>query len=214
MQARLGEVADARRRLDELTDRWPDRATDLVVLAEASVLAAEGATADAAKVLQDAATADAAAGRVTAEAVTRHQVARLGFPELVADRLAELAAGSDSPLLHARAAYAGGLAAGDAAQLSAAGEAFAGFGAHLLAAEAFRDAARLLRAAGRSRPAAAATARAAAMLQRCESGRSPAALGPEIPGRLGRREREVAVLAAAGTPAARSPGGWACPPAR
>ena len=75
---------------------------------------------------------------------------------------------------------------------------FERLGAGLLAAEAASEAGEAFRAAGDGRAASALGVRAAALAARCEGARTPALSVPVVVSPLTRRERDVALLAAAG----------------
>lgn len=136
------------------------------------------------------------AGQIVTESFLLHELVRLGG-EPQAQRLAELAAIAESPLVHARAAFALGLAAEDAPALAFAGEQFAALGAHLAAAEAFAAAEAR---AGRGRSAAGYGARAAQLRDLCEGAITPLLGGPAqgALAQLSTREHEVAAMAADG----------------
>ena len=80
--------------------------------------------------------------------------------------------------------------------LRRAAESFVTIGAHLLAAEAFADAARAFRWHGSPRDASRAIERCHALASRCEGAATPALLLGDTPVVLTTRERDVAVLAA------------------
>ena len=169
-------------------------------IARVWVLVAEGDMEGARTSALGLADRHAEAGWPIEAARALHAVARLGRPEGIADRLSELATTTDAPILPLCATHARGLADDDASSLRTAGEGFAALGCWLLAAEAFTAAAVTLRAGGRAASARAAGARAAALLARCEGARTPTLTGVEAGASLTRRERDVALLAAHGTP--------------
>jgi ATP/maltotriose-dependent transcriptional regulator MalT len=169
-------------------------------IARVWVLVAEGDMQGARTAALELADQQRDAGRPIEAARALHAVARLGRPVGIAARLSELAAVTDAKILPLYVTHARGLADNDAASLRAAGEGFEALGCLLLAAEAFTAAAVALRAVGRAASARAAGARAAALLARCEGARTPGLAGVEAAASLTRRERDVAVLAAHGTP--------------
>ena len=127
-----------------------------------------------------------------------HEAIRLGEHGLH-PRLRTLAAEVDGTLPMVRADHARALADQDAGGLDAVGDRFEEMGALLLAAEAFTEAARLYRPRGLARASAAAQRRADALLARCPGARTPVVAGAVATGDvLTGREREIAVLAAAG----------------
>lgn len=147
-------------------------------------------------VRQAAAAADLAmaSGQFTVEAAARYDVARLGDPKAVHRRLAELTEVVQGPLVPAMAGAATALAHSDAGALDQATAIFAGLGCELLAAETATAASVLHRRAGRAFRADQAAARAA---------EGPDAATPLLQFAtaligLTRRERDVALLAAAG----------------
>ena len=94
-----------------------------------------GKTASGIDLLTDALEELAAAGNVQQEAVVLFDLGRLGATGHL-HRMQDVAAASDSPLVHAFALHVEGLATGDVDQLAGAGEQFATMGAALFAAEA------------------------------------------------------------------------------
>lgn len=127
-----------------------------------------------------------------------HDLARLGRPEVGAARLAEAAGRVEGVLSAARVAHVEGLVARDPLLLLDASLRFEEIGADLVAAECAADAAVLLRQAGSSREATAATRRSAVILDRCEGARSPAVHDGVLRSVLTPAEREAALLAANG----------------
>ena len=93
------------------------------------------------RILLAAAETGAAAGYFTTEAMLLHDVARLGDPGAVVDRLAELAERGEGQLVVAYADHAAAAAGGRPDALAAAVDRFEGLGALLLAAEAATEAA-------------------------------------------------------------------------
>jgi DNA-binding CsgD family transcriptional regulator len=128
-----------------------------------------------------------------------HELCRLGDPVTAAPQLAALADRVDGPFAAIAAEHAAALVAGDGAALLAVAERFAEQGARLLAVEAADAAAAAHRAAGRQASAAAAAARAGLWLTDCEGARPPTMLATPAAVDLTPREREIALLAAAGS---------------
>ncbi|MEU4538949.1 LuxR family transcriptional regulator [Streptosporangium sp. NPDC023825] len=123
-----------------------------------------------------------------------HDVVRLGTPELVVDRLGELAGrvrGDLAPLLarHARA-----LAGRDGEALDKVARGLAGLGLTLHAAEAFAHAALVHED---RRASQASRNRASALAGACQGARSSALVNLALP-RLTARQRQIVSLAAAG----------------
>jgi DNA-binding CsgD family transcriptional regulator len=127
-----------------------------------------------------------------------HELCRLGDPASAAPGLAALADRVDGPFAANAAAHAAALVAGDGAALLAVAERFADQGALLVAAEAADAAAAAHRDAGRASSARAAAARAGLWLTDCEGARPPTMLATPDAVDLTPREREIALLAAAG----------------
>jgi DNA-binding CsgD family transcriptional regulator len=167
-------------------------------LARAWSTAATGALQRARAVARDAA-ADARSSGQDAYAVSAlHALCRLGDPETAAPDLAALAEDVDGPYAATAAAHAAALVAGHGAALLAVAERFADQGALLVAVEAADAAAHAHREAGRQSSARAAAARAGLWLAQCEGARPPTMAATPESADLTPREREVAVLAAAG----------------
>jgi DNA-binding CsgD family transcriptional regulator len=163
------------------------------------VLVAEGEVALAVDQLREASELAQMQGSAAVESATRHDLACLGQPAEVADRLAELTGAVEGPLAGHRAAHAAALSARDGPGLDAATDAFEKTRALLLAAEAATEAAVVWRQSGDSRKAAAAERRAATLAGRCEGARTPALeVAPAARVALTARELEVARLAARG----------------
>jgi DNA-binding CsgD family transcriptional regulator len=162
------------------------------------VAVAEGDVARAREIALEDAARHLESGKPIAAARALHDVARLGEPELVAARLAQLTTATDATVIALYAAHAGALAAADGAGLAAIGEGFEKLGCSLCAAEAFASAAVAFEGSGRAASARFAGARAGALLARCEGARTPALIGTAVGVPLTRRERDVALLAARG----------------
>jgi ATP/maltotriose-dependent transcriptional regulator MalT len=132
------------------------------------------------------------------EAMALHDLARLGEPERVAERLVRLAESCDGLLIPAFARHASALVARDALALEEISRTFEQMGALLLAAESAAEASYAHRDLGSRREALAAAARARTLADLCEGARTPALIDIEEQLPLTRREREVAALAARG----------------
>ena len=185
------ERADARAgEANRYFDPW-------VELDKAWVTAAAGETTRAVGLATRAADMARASKQFTFEAAALYDVARLGAPAGVGQRLEELAGLLEGRLAALLASSAAALATDDGAALDRVGAAFQDLGALLLAAEVKAAAARAHRAAGRDASANASQERVAALAAACQGARTPA-LGPAKPvSVLTPREREVAMLAAA-----------------
>ena len=127
-----------------------------------------------------------------------HELSRLGDPVTAAPELARLAASVDGPFAAIAAAHAAALVAHDGAALLEVAERFAAADALLVAAEAADAAAAAHRDAGRPASARAAAGRAALWLASCERAHPPTMLVTPEAAELTPREREIALLAAAG----------------
>ncbi|WP_256105978.1 LuxR family transcriptional regulator [Streptomyces sp. ODS05-4] len=171
-------------------------------LGEAWLHAATGNTAEGRRVLHEAAEAARKSGHLTTEAMLLTDVARLGAPAEVLDRLQEIAAVCDGDLAPARVAFVRALADGSAEAFTDCGQLLEPLHADLLTAEANLHAARAWETARRPRLATAASIRAQAALARCEGARTPALtmLSGSPLHTLTDRERQIAALAAAGVP--------------
>jgi DNA-binding CsgD family transcriptional regulator len=185
------ERADARAgEANRYFDPW-------VELDRAWVAAAAGELTRAVDLATRAADMAQASKQSTLEAAALYDVARLGAPAAVRQRLEELVGLLEGRLAALLATSAVALAADDGVALDRVGAAFLDLGALLLAAEAKAAAARAHRAAGREASANASQERAAALVVACQGARTPG-LGPAMPvSVLTPREREVALLAAA-----------------
>jgi DNA-binding CsgD family transcriptional regulator len=170
-----------------------------VQLDRAWVAAGAGELTRAAQLAGQAAELARARGQFTLEAVALHDVARLGAPARVGDRLEELAGLLEGRLAPLLAASAAALATVDGPALDRTAAAFQDLGALLLAAEAAAAAARAHQAAGRDPSANASKERAARLAAACQGARTPGLHGGALVSTLTPREREVAMLAAAQT---------------
>ena len=168
-------------------------------LARAWTAAAGGELTRARGLARDAAALARSRGQHAYEARALHDLARLGDPAAAAPALAELAGRVDGPFAACAADHAAALAAGDGAALLAVAERFADEDALLVAAEAADAAAAAHREAGREASARAAAARAGLWLTECEGARPPTLFAAPRAAGLTPREREIALLAAAGS---------------
>jgi DNA-binding CsgD family transcriptional regulator len=188
--APAGDADAARAALTEM-ERTPLGHKGLAVeleLARAWSAAADGELRAASALARRAAELARSRGQDAYAVRALHELCRLGDPAAAAPELAGLAGGVDGPFAPAAAAHAGALAAGDGEALLDVAERFAAADALLVAAEAAHAAAAAQRDAGRRR--APAARRACRPLADEVRGRPPADLTP--------REREIALLAAAG----------------
>jgi DNA-binding CsgD family transcriptional regulator len=177
---------------NRLFDAWVELDQAWVAAGVSELTHADGLARHAAEMAR-------ASGQFTFEAVALHDVARLGAPAVVQERLEELAGLLEGPLAPVLATSAAALAAEDGAALDRVAAAFEDLGALLLAAEAAAAAVRAHRAAGRDAKANASQERAAALAADCQGARTPALASGTLASVLTTREREVAMLAAART---------------
>jgi DNA-binding NarL/FixJ family response regulator len=169
-----------------------------VAVARATVAAAQGSFAEAVRHLQNEAVAAERGGLVVGEARVLHELVRLGLATQVVDRLAVLAARSDSAYILLRSAHAQALVADDAKALSEVAEGFAAVGAIVFAAETAIEASAAFQRSGDRREATAAALRSQVLYDMCDTKpRANSFRTPTITPLSG-REREIAYLAADG----------------
>ena len=202
-QAMLGDAGAAAQALAERATgpafgfRGPEQQ-----LADAWTATASQRPAEAAQRLRDAAAQAASTGHRTAESWLLHDLMRTSGQDTSA-RLRDLADACDSPLVSARARHGAAARARDARELAGAADDFAALGAMLLAAEAAAGAAEAFNRAGDRRTATAALRRAIELAAACEGAVTPglfraATIDAAAAVPLSTREREIALLAAAG----------------
>ncbi len=169
-----------------------------IALDVAWVLAAEGRVSDAAEQALAAAHQARDAEQRAFEVVAAFDVARLGRPELVNDRLADLAALVEGPLAEMCAQASNALASHDVQRLVSAAQEAEHLGGHLVAAELATAA--LAHGSTQSGPATAAhlAERVRRLRQRCGGVATPLLATVPVHCALTPREREIADLAAAG----------------
>lgn len=198
--AQRGDSARARSAVAEL-DTLPDADMHLLypdeLRARAWTAHLTGDPVRARELLRDAAERSARSGAQALAAAALHDLARLGAPD-EATPLVELVAGTDNPLIAARATAVAAMAGHDPDALAAVGERFEAMGALLLAAESTAAAAAEYRRAQDGRAADRAAERAHALSDRCDRALTPglSLAGPVA--ELTSREREIASLAAQG----------------
>jgi DNA-binding CsgD family transcriptional regulator len=196
-----GSVDQARAALAEIDalDLPPDDLNAVELgRARAWTEAAAGDLNAARALLRDAAALARERGDLVWESEALHDLARLGRPTEVVDRLRELATLVEGDLTPARAEHTAALIAHDVAALRRVSEIFEAKGAWLLAAEAAASAAVRLRRAGDPRNAVAVELAAARLARQCQGAITPALRTIETQAMLSKREIEVAALAAAG----------------
>ncbi|MET7458422.1 LuxR C-terminal-related transcriptional regulator [Streptomyces sp. NPDC005574] len=198
----LGDLETARETLNDIPNSdypVPGFFVGEEHLGEAWLYAASGDLSRARQVLAQAAKTAREADNITSEALLLTDVARLGDAEAVVDRLTELSQLCNGTFAPARARLATALAANNPDLLLAAATDLEAIGADLLAAEAATVASSLWRRFGQPRRAAAAAVQAQACATRCPGVGTPLLTTAEAVAALTAREREVALLASAGT---------------
>ena len=157
-------------------------------------------TAEPALLIEAAAQARAA-GSLLGEALLLADLARLGGAGQAAARLGEIAEAFDGELVPALAHLAAALAAGEPARLVKAAGELAALGADLMAAEAASAASAACARAGDTRRATAAARDARRHLERCgDRPRTPLLRESRTTATLTEREREITAMAARGIP--------------
>ncbi|HEY8546803.1 MAG TPA: AAA family ATPase [Acidimicrobiales bacterium] len=189
------EAADAAYLADTLRGA---RTRPYIELSRSWLLAARGQVSHAAdRCLMLGAAMEHVAKPVAVEVY--HAAVRLGRAADAVEGLERLEAVVDGPFVGLALRHARALVNDDADELAAVGRCFVDLGADLLAAEAYRSAANAYRRDGRGASASSSARRVEDLLAACGGPRSPA-LELEVPAgeELTDREREVALLAAAG----------------
>lgn len=169
-------------------------------LGRAWSLVAQHRRADAVGVLREGAELAAATGHSTVESWLLYEIARIGAPSDVVDRLDELAESCDGNLVATRAQHVRARVSGSVDDLVSAADSFDAMGCHLAAAEALHQAADRVRASGDQRRANGLSTRSSGQAARAEGAHSDDLVSVVAVVPLTDREREVAVQAAAGTP--------------
>ncbi|GAA1982553.1 LuxR C-terminal-related transcriptional regulator [Catenulispora subtropica] len=200
--AQLGDLERARAAAEDLeaARRGPGGVRRLdceVAVARAWYAAATGDPAAARAVLTASVEGSLAEGAVGAAVTTGFELLRLGVR---APLIRDLRARVPQDWRLGRLVVDFAAAFGDAGALLAVSERFEAFGMRLAAAETAELAAAGFGDAGESRRAAAARSRARRLAELCEGARTPllATATRTAPGRLSRREYEIAMLAAGG----------------
>lgn len=187
-RAMVGDMAGAQETLRFAADRAPANSlfTPWFALSQAWTTAAGGDTTLAAKQAESAADSAMASGQFAVEAMARYDMARLGKPNAVRQRLATLADLVRGPIVPVMAGAAAALARSTPDALDVATTRFTELGLDLLAAETATAAAALRAAAAPPRGFA------------CPDATTPLLRLTAPLLRLTRRERDVALLAASG----------------
>ncbi|HEY3140373.1 MAG TPA: LuxR C-terminal-related transcriptional regulator [Acidimicrobiales bacterium] len=201
VQAQVGDLAGARESAAGCRARRDHPiglAAGEVARALAWELVAAGDLAAAGEAFSAAAQRSLQTGEVLHAAHALHDLARIGWADLAADGLQELAERSDGQLLATFARHATATAAIDVDELEAVAERFSVMGCDLHAAESWSQVARATHVKGKSRRSAAAHRQALACRRQCEGARTPLLAATTRVMDLSRREREIAQLARSG----------------
>lgn len=197
----MGDRRTAKDAISELELSPPHPAQMLeidIMRAHAWYAALDGRLEDARASLRLAAAVMRAGGQVSFEVAALFDLARLGEPAEVANRLSELARSGESAMHRAMADGVAALARGSARELANQVESFERIGAHLFAAELAVATIDAFRRDGETRKVAEWTRRSAELTARCPGAQTPGLLQIDSPTPLTQREREIAVLAAQG----------------
>ncbi|MHB1533569.1 MAG: helix-turn-helix transcriptional regulator [Acidimicrobiales bacterium] len=169
-----------------------------IELSRAWVAWAQGEPAAAVDLAQRSADLARDHGLAALEAISLHDVARLGGPPSVGTRLREVAGSLDGQLFASLAGHGQAFAAQDGVALLEVAERFATTGYRLYGAETAAEAARAQRQAGRPWLDKEATRLALVLSEGCQGAKTPALVALGVPDMMTRRESEIAGLAASG----------------
>ncbi len=147
---------------------------------------------------EEAAAQACARGDLVGEAAAHHALARVGYATSALDRLADLAARSEGPLVRARWEHCAALVAHDPLELAAMSASFEAMGADILAAEAMAAATAAARNQGDPRRSAAYERDAVRLVDLCEGPVTPGLFAIATSARLTPQEWRTALLAASG----------------
>ena len=159
---------------------------------------AGGHLVDSRRFLADAAALARDTGQRPLELAALHDMARIGHPADVVDRMAELTPTVDGELSALRLDHVRGLIAEDGELLERTAAAFEELGLQLFAAEAFADATAAFSRRSERRRADNASVRSRSAAARCEGARTPSLVHATTTVPLTRRELEIATLASQG----------------
>ncbi len=199
-RALSGEEESAAAALDEARRTQPiSRSFDMShYLAEIELHSLAGRSDEADRAAREAVAWARAAGMIGEEAQALDAWLRIAPSSAIAERLAELAALTDSALVAVLAENARAMLAGDPEALLEVGERFAGMATWWMATEAVAAAASLFERRHQTKAAKSAALAATRYAQQCEGAPRLAAEVLGGPTRLTKREREIATLAADG----------------
>jgi DNA-binding CsgD family transcriptional regulator/tetratricopeptide (TPR) repeat protein len=196
-----GDLATAEDAISEL-DVLPVHPAQMLEVdiwrARAWTAAARGRLEHARQILRDTADAMRDTGQVSFEILTLYDLARLGEPDDVYLRLAEVTDPKQSELHATMAAAAAAMARSATAAMVDATEAFARMGANLYAAELAVATADAFRRDGDQRRGVEWSRRASELAALCEGAETPGLVQIHARTPLTQREREIASLAAQG----------------
>jgi DNA-binding NarL/FixJ family response regulator len=168
-----------------------------VMIAKSWLAAAKGLQRRALELARAAADAAHQSGQYAAEAEALHHAARFG-DRTVAERLAALVEQVDGPVVTLQARHAAAVAAADAQALDAVSAQFEEAGLLLSAADSAAQAAPLHDRAGQRRESLESAARSVGLAAQCGGAVTPAIESSAHPLPVTSREREIAMLIAAG----------------
>lgn len=198
--AALGRTGQAERVLDdakEHTGRYMALHDPLIMVAKSWLAAAKGGERSAVELAHAAADAARHSGQYAVEAEALHHAARFG-DRTVAGRLAVLTELVEGQVVGLQARHAAAVAAADGQSLDAVSAEFENAGLLLSAADSAAQAVPLHEHAGQRRKSAESSARALRLAAQCGGAVTPAIRRAARPLPLTSREREIAVLVAAG----------------
>jgi DNA-binding CsgD family transcriptional regulator/tetratricopeptide (TPR) repeat protein len=193
------EARAAVRDVDSLKQTWV-RMLDLELLERGRgwALVAAGELSRGAAMIKEAAADARATEHRVAEAFLLHDLARLGEPRSVVERLLELAPLVDGELVGVLAAHAEAMIDGSGSALEEAAERLERLGVLLPAAEAYGAAATAFKRESLGRRSNGVARKSSDLMSICGNPRSAVLpVGPSVAG-LTRRQREIAELAARG----------------
>jgi DNA-binding CsgD family transcriptional regulator len=198
--AALGRADEAERVLADATEhsgQFMAMHSPQVIIAQSWLTAAKGFERRAVELARTAADVAHQSGQYAAEAEALHHAARFG-DTTVAGRLEELVEHADGAMVPLQARHAAALAASDGDALDAVSAAFEQAGFLLSAADSAAQAAPLHDRAGRRRESLDSAARALRLASLCGGAVTPAIKSAAQPLPVTSREREIALLVAAG----------------
>ncbi|MFD9623356.1 LuxR C-terminal-related transcriptional regulator [Streptomyces virginiae] len=195
--AQLGDLSTARDLLEDLAKYPPGPHVLEEPLSWGWLLASSGELAQARRVFVEGAEAAQTRGHFVTESLLLFDAARMGGAKDATPRLVELARLCDGPLTDLHARFATSLAADDPEPLRSVSVDAEHMGADLLAAEAATLSVSAAKRRGR-RTGANAVNHIETLTTRCQGARTPV-LATAGAATLTAREREIALLAAAGT---------------